>query len=527
MNPMAGTAVLVRLALRRDRVLIPAWTTAFVLLAVTSSAATKGLFPTTESLAQAAAGMNATPAMVAVYGRIHDPTSLGALAMLKAMGTGAVLLAVFAILLVIRHTRAEEESGRLELLGSGVVGRLAPPASALIVACGTNVALGLVTAVGLAFTGLPVAGSFAFGSSWAGVGITFAAIAALTAQSVRGARAATGLALAVLGVVFLFRAVGDTAGPAWLSWLSPIGWGQQLRPYAGDRWWVLAVVVAFAAGAIAVAFRLCAGRDLNAGVLPERPGPAHAKFHGPFGLAWRLQRGTLIGWAVGFTGYGLMVGSIASTIGDLIDTPQAREAFARLGGDKALADTVLAAMFTVLGVLASAYGVQAAHRLRTEETIGRLDPLLSTRLSRTRWAASHLVIAFAGTALLLTCAGLATGIVHATRVGDPAQVTRVLAAALVQIPAAWTLIGIVVLAYGLAPRLTAFGWVVLAGFLLLGELGPLIDLDPRLLDLSPFTHTPKRPAAAADLPPLLWLVAVTTALVTAGLAAFRHRDITT
>jgi ABC-2 type transport system permease protein len=154
-----GTRELVWLALRRDRILLPAWVAAFVLLAVTSPAATKGLFPTVDSVVQAASLMNGTPALVAVYGHIYDLTSIGALAMLKALGTGSVTIAIFSIVLVVRHTRAEEEAGRQELVRSGVVGRRAPLTAALLVAVGTNVALGIITAVSVAAAGLPFVGS--------------------------------------------------------------------------------------------------------------------------------------------------------------------------------------------------------------------------------------------------------------------------------------------------------------------------------------------------------------------------------
>ncbi|MEU7526911.1 ABC transporter permease [Saccharothrix sp. NPDC042600] len=522
MTPLAGTGRLVRLALRRDRVLLPVWILGLVVLAVTSAAATGGLFADTESLVRAAESMNASPAMVAVYGRVHDTASLGAVAMLKALGSGAALVAVFAITLVVRHSRGDEESGRGELVGSTVVGRLAPLTAALAVAGGAVVVLGLVTALGVAASGLPVAGSFAFGLAWVCIGTAFAATAAVTAQVARGARAATGLALAALGVAYLVRAVGDAVGPAWLSWLSPFHWGHQVRPFAGDRWWVAVVALGCAAALTVAAFRLAARRDLGAGVLAERHGPAHARFHGPLGLAWRLQRGALAAWAVGFTLYGLLVGSVASSLGDMLDTPAAREVFTRLGGEKGLSDAVLTAMFGFLGVLAAAYGIQAAKHLDTEETSGRLHALLAVPLGRTRWAAGHLAIAFGGTAALLLCAGTATGAIRAAQTGDRSVFGDVLTGALVQVPAAWVLTGLVVLVHGLAPRATAVTWALFAALLLLGELGPLLDLDHRLLDLSPFTHVPEPPVTAT---PLLWLTTVAALLTAAGLAALRGRDI--
>ena len=197
--------------------------------------------------------------------------------MLKTIAFGALLVALFTSVLVVRHTRAEEDSGRLELMSAAVLGRYAPLAAALAVAVGASVVLGGVTAVALIATGLPVAGSVAFGLTWACAGTAFAAVAAVAAQLTDRARTATGSAVAVLGCAYLLRAIGDSAGGAtWVSWLSPIGWAQQIRPYGGNRWVVAALPLTFAAVLVGVAVLLTDRRDLGAGLLPARPGAASA-----------------------------------------------------------------------------------------------------------------------------------------------------------------------------------------------------------------------------------------------------------
>lgn len=530
MSSLAGTRALVRLAVRRDRVMLPVWIAVFVATAMSSAAATIDLYPTVESVVQAAASLNSTPSLVALYGRVYDPASLGAVAMLKLGGTGALLVAVLAILVVVRHTRAEEDTGALELVGATVVGRYAPLTAALLVAVGANLLLGLLTTLGLIGVGLPTEGSFAFGLAWAGVGIAFAAVAAIAAQLTGSARSAIGVAATTLGGVYLLRAIGDTAdqgGPRWLSWLSPIGWGQQFRPYAGNRWWVLLITVSFAVVAAAVAFALVARRDLGAGLLPDRPGPATAAagLRSPLALAWRLHRGALLGWTAGFVVVGLVLGNVATSVGDLLNSQQARDMIIRLGGKKGLTDAFLAAEMGMAGVIVSVYGVQAAMRLRAEETASRAEPLLAAGAGRIRWACSHIAIALAGTLVLLVGAGLGAGLAYGARIGEMGAIGRVLGGALVQLPAAWVLTGIVVAAFGLAPRLLVAGWAALVGFLLLGELGPLFRLDQWAMDLSPFAHVPKLPGAELAVAPMIWLTAIAALLTAAGLAGFRRRDI--
>ena len=247
----------------------------------------------------------------------------------------------------------------------------------------------------------------------------FAATAAATAQIAESARGANGLAVGLLGAAFALRAVGD-AGPHGLAWLSPLGWGQAIRAFADERWWLLAPLLALAALLTFIAFWLAGLRDLGAGLRAPRPGPARGALGTPLQLAWRLQRGALAGWAAGFAILGAAFGSIAQDIGDVIgDSPEVLDALKRLGGARSLADTYLAATFGVLALIAAGYAVQAVLRLRGEETGGRAEPLLATSVSRTRWALSHTAVALAGTAVLMGVAGLTAGIAHRGRPGTP------------------------------------------------------------------------------------------------------------
>jgi ABC-2 type transport system permease protein len=532
MNEFINTGALVRLALRRDRIMLPAWIAGLAFLAVSSAAAAASLYPTVDSRVHAAETANNTPALLALYGRVYDPTSLGGVSMVKTGGIGAALIALLAVIIVVRHTRAEEESGRLELIGATVVGRYAPLSAAFIVALGTHLVLGLVTALGLIGAGMPTAGSVAFGLAWAGVGITFTAIGGVAAQITTTARAATSLGGIVLGVVYVLRAIGDTAGPdgpTWMSWLSPIGWGQQFRPYGGERWWVLLLMLGFSVVVVFAAYALVERRDVGAGLLADRLGPAEAppRLRSPLALAWRLQRGALFGWVAAFAGLGLVLGNIASNVGGLLDSPEARSAITKLGGQQGLTDAFLAAEMGFVGLIISVYGIQAAMRLRAEEAAQRAEPLLAAGVSRYAWATSHLVVALGGTTLILAVGGVAAGLSYGAQVNDMGQFGPVLVSALVQLPAVWVLTGIVVLAFGAAPRLVAAGWVALFVFMMLGQLGSILDLSPWAMDLSPFTHIPKFPASEISATPLVWLVAIAAALIASGLVAFRRRDITT
>jgi ABC-2 type transport system permease protein len=336
------------------------------------------------------------------------------------------------------------------------------------------------------------------------------------------------LAAAALGGAYLLRAVGDT-GPTWLSWLSPIGWAMRMRPFAGERWWVSGLAAGFVMALGGAAYALIARRDVGAGLLPQRPGPAAGSpaLRSALALAWRLHRGVLIGWLIGLAVAGATFGGAAHDISDALDVnQQLTDLLARMGGRKGLVDAYLAAVFGITGLLAAAYTVQSTLRLRGEESSGRVEPLLATRVGRIRWALSHLVFAVLGTAALLAVAGLTGGLAYGMQIHDVGgQVPRLLAAAMVQLPAAWVLAGLGTALFGLAPRLTPLTWAGLIACVVLLELGALLGLSQWLVDASPFAHVPKLPGTAFSATPLLWLTGISALLAVTGLAAFRRRDI--
>ncbi len=524
---LVGTGMLVRLALRRDRWLLPLWVVAFAAMAGSAASAGAGLFPDVASRIEAATALNASAAIVAMFGRVYDPSSLGALSVLKYTAFMTAILAVLMVVLTVRHTRAEEETGRLEILSGGRVGRDAPLAAALVVSVGTSLVLGLLSAAALAAGGLPGAGSLAFGLGWAATGMAFSAVAGVTAQVSATSRSATGAAVAVVAVTYGLRAVGDLAepGPSALSWLSPIGWNQQVRAFAGDRWWVLLLPLALFAALVPLSFALRAARDLGGGLRAERPGAADGRIGGTLALAVRLQGRLFVAWAVGFVVFGALIGSLVSTVADFLSSSVAQDLIKQIGGEQALTDAFLAAEISVMGVVAAGFALSATGHLRSEEAAGHLETLLAMGATRLRWAASHAVVAVVGATLLLAATGLSIGLGAAISLGDPAQVGRVMVASLAEAPAAWVLAGAVLVVFGWAPRLAAGVWGLYVAFIALGEFGVLWHAPAWLMDVSPFRHSPLLPVGADGLPALLVLAGVAAALAGLGWLGWRRRDL--
>jgi len=538
-SAFTGTGRLVRLALRRDRIQLPIWLVGLTLTQAATVSSVVGLYPTEQERVAVAISTAQSPVGVMFNGLVSG-TSVGATVITQSFMVVAMAAAFMSTLCVVRHTRQNEETGRAEMIGAGIVGRHALLTAALVVAVGANVVLGLLNAAVLIANDLPTGGSLAAGAGIAAVGIAFAAIAAVTAQVSETSRGANGMAAAAIGVAFLLRGIGDVAGKvvdggvtlvsAWPSWLSPIGWGQQIRPFDRDNWWVLGLLAVAFAALVGLAFELTAHRDLGAGLRAVRPGrpAASSGLLSPLGLAWRLQRGVLIGWAIGIVVLGAAYGGVGDEIEDFVgDSEQLAEYFEQVGGTGRLTDVYFAATLSITGLAVAGYAIQTLLRMRAEEASGRLEPVLATSVGRTRWMWSHIAIATLGTVLLLVLMGASTGIGYGAVVGDVGdQVSNLTRAALVQAPAVLALSGLAVVAFGLLPRLAvALSWTALALCVLIGQLGELFGLPQAVVNLSPFTHLPGAPAAEVTALPLLVLLLVALAFTAFGMTSFRRRDL--
>ena len=539
-DAFVGTGHLIGLALRRDRVQLPIWLAAITVVYAVSVSSLEGLYPTQQDLRMLAVSSAASPVVLATNGLVSgdSPGAIVAAQTVLFLALGAGLMSMLA---VVRHTRQNEETGRAELVGADVVGRRAMLTAALAVTTGANLVLAvLLTVVSLAF-GLPAAGSAALGVATGAAGLAFAAVAAVTAQIAEGARAANGLAGAALGAAFLLRAIGDSAGTVdpsgisvtsmWLSWLSPIGWAQQMRPFDADEWPILQLFAVFAVVTIVAAYIVTDRRDFGAGMVQPRPGPARAADRLPtaFGLAWRLQRTTLLWWAVGLAILAATYGSVADEMNDFLDeSGGVADLMKQLGGGAdALTDAYFAMIFLTMALLTSGYAMQSILRVHSEEISGRAELALTTGLGRVRWVLAHLAVVVIGVLMLQLLVGVVLALTYGATTGNIAAPLRdLIPAALVYVPAVAVVAATAVLCAGALPRHgAAAAWGIFTVWLLVGQLGAVLDLPQSVLDLSPFIHVPALPAAPVRVLPLAVLSALAAAVAAAGVLALRRRDL--
>ncbi len=519
-----------RLLLRRDRVRIAVWVLAMTALTYGSGSAMGTTFPTQASIDAYAGSMATSPSVVFLAGPPVALDTLAGIVLNKVSFLGLVGVCLMCVLQVVRHTRAEEEDGRAELVRAAVVGRDAAVAATMLVTGGAAVLVGLGQALATAAAEVPLADALLYGASVTALGLVFAGIALCTAQVFTHARGATGAALALFGVAYVVRGAGDVQDNG-LVWLSPIGWSQATHATGADAtWWPLLVPVVARGVCSSVSPCGCRGAGTWAPAwsppVPGRPVRARS-LSGPFGLALRTQRGSLVGWAVGLFTLGAVYGSLTQGVEDLARSNPTLEEFFRTAGQGSLVDSFLSTMLLVLALLAAAYGVSSALRLTSEESSGRLEPLLATGLSRPRWMLGTLAATLLGSTVVLLAAGLGLGATYALSSSSFSELPRVAGLQLVYLPAVLVPAGLVALLHGWRPAWAKVVWAVLAVWFVLGYLGGLLHAPAWLVRTSPFSRTPAVPADTLSLAAPL-VIAVVVALLTAlGVLLLRRRDILT
>ncbi|WP_227492624.1 ABC transporter permease [Brevibacterium sp. CFH 10365] len=535
-SSLAGLGHLLRFMLRRDRLWLPIWVLALSALTAYFANAIAVVMDSDSLQAMTAFAKNPVMALITGPGYGLDQVTIPRF----IVGMYGVFLmigsALMSILTVSRHTRAEEQTGRAELVRAGVTGRHTQLIAALVLTVFMNVLLSAGMAAAFGFSQAEPkswSATFLFAVGIGAVGCVFAAVAAVTVQLSAFARAASSMAGAVLALGFVIRGIGDMSAVSggsldWLSWLSPFGWAQQTAPFTLDRWWPLLYSAGLFAVLLVVAVVLQSRRDLGAGIVAERLGRSQAGplLATPLGLALRLQASNLIWWSISMLVMGVVFGSFTAAM-DEGAAGMPPEILAIMGGRSGIVDGYLGYMALYFAIIVAAYAVIAAGGLRSEESAFHTDPVLATAVSRNGWLASWAAVTLAGAGWLMGTAGLGEGLGAAVSMDDWSLLWPTTLGHLAQTPSIWALLGFAYLLYGFAPRLMSLSWIVFGASAVLALFGGMMQLDDAVLDLSLFTHIGQYPAQDLSAEAVLWFVGIAVVLVGAGTVGFRRRDLVT
>ncbi len=463
------------------------------------------------------------------YGYPYDASTVGGYSAWRVGGTLAILAAVFGVLAAVRALRTEEDAGRLELVLAGLVGRRgAFLGSMAAVAAGVAV-LWLAELAGFVAGGLGAGESAYLALATASVVPVFAGVGALASQLAPTRRVAIELGTATVGVSLLLRVIADTAtGAGWLRWATPLGWAEELRPFAGPRPLALLLPAVASALLLALAMRLSARRDVGTGLIAPRDDspPRFALLSSPTAQALRAERGGLAVWACSVAAFALVLGAVSSSVSSAGISTSIRREIARLGsGSIATPSGYIAFVFIFFVLAVSLFACAQVGAARAEEAAERLETLFALPVSRTRWLGGRLVLAAAGCAGLSLLAGLLSW-AGAAASGVAVSLPRLLEAGANCMPVALLFLGVAALAYAALPRASAAIAYGLAAVAFLWNLvGALLGAPRWLVEITPFAQVGLVPAQPFKGLAAAVMVAIGAAAGAAALALFARRDL--
>jgi len=529
-DQFVGLGPIIGLVIRRDRWRLGMWAIGLIAVHIISAFSLVSLYSDDLAVQSYVSLFGDNPALVVFAGPGYgfDDPNIGVVLVNETQLWGGIALGLMSIFLILRSTRAEEDSERIELLGSCVVGRHTPATAAVLVVAGAQALITVVTWIGYVSAGFAAVGSLALATSMMVVGWVMLAVALVTAQIFGSARAAISAAALLLVVAFVVRAVGDVTGNG-MNWLSPIGWAQGVRAFADERWWTLLMSVAIAITLVALSYALASARDLGSGMVPARRGPARASrllLH-PIGVVVRLQRQTIIGWSIGMVVLGMVFGSIANDVEEmLVNQPELADFFAQLEG-VSLIDSYLATAGVFMGLLAGGYAVSAVLSAHFEERGGRAEVMWAAPLDRRAWFGRYLIVMVVGSVWMLACGGFGLGIAYGLVIGDLRQVPAMVLVALSTAPAVWILAGIAAALWGLRPQWALWAWAPVTLAVLVGYFAELLRLPTWVRWLSPYEHLAAMPMETFNWVSAISGTALAGALFGLSLWGARHRDLMT
>lgn len=523
----AGAWTLFRALLAFDGRRFLPWIAIVTALSASSSLVYPWIFSTEKDRMGLSSAVGSNPALSLIFGTAGDLTTVDGFTVWRGLALGGFLAALGAIVTVTATTRGQEDSGQAELLASGVLGRAARLLAPLALAWIGSLLLGLIAGAVTALCGADGGVSMLLGGTFTASGWLFSSLAAVCAQIASDAHIANDLAVGVLAVLFLARGVLETLdAPEWTLWANPLAWISQTEPGESNTWWPLLAALGLALVLVGIACAVHGRRDFGQGMISPRGGPATGRIRGPWGLIWRIHRGTVLVWVLLFLVLGVVFGYLSTSVQDLVGGNSGVSTILAAGAttQEDITRSFVKTILTLVGIIAAVPGIQMITRLRAEELAFRVEPLLATPLSRVR-----LFLAPVGLALILSAflTALAGGIIVSIAVGSGTGLERgdSILQVLLTIPAVWAVTMVAALVIGNRPEVVPAAWLGVLISFGLTLLGPTFKLDDWALGISPFWHVPEVGGGEASYTGVLVVAIISAALGALGTLGFRRRPI--
>lgn len=526
---MAKVAQLSVFIIRLDRIRLSLWLLGLSFFTLIVPMSFSGLYGSQQERDGMAQTM-ANPAMTAMVGPGNlENYTLGAMTAHQMLLMTAVVVGLMSILLVSRHTRADEEEGRLEMIRSLPAGKLSYLNAAIFVIAGTCAVLALINGLGLyalSLEGMDLEGSLLYGAALGAAGLFFAGVTAVFAQLSNNSRGTVGYSIAFLLGSYLVRAMTDITDES-LSWISPLSWVTKAEVYSENNWLPIILMVLASLLLFITANYLNAIRDLESGFFPSRPGRRHASrfLQSPLGLTLRLQKTGIIAWAIGMYVLGASYGSVLGDLESFFSNNEIMKELLKPEEGLTLTEQFIPMLMIVISLLATVPPVMAMNKLRGEEKKERIVHMLGRAVARTKFLGSYLLVAVLNGFFMLSLAAIGLWSAGTASVDGGLSFSMIYGAALSYYPAMLVMIGASVFLIGIWPKMTNLVWLYIFYSFVVLYFGSLFQFSEWVGSISPFGHVPQAPIEDFSFLPLLLLTVVAISLIIIGFIGFNKRDL--
>jgi ABC-2 type transport system permease protein len=526
---VAPASALARRLFADSRVRNITYAALFALVGYVNAVTYRSTYPTTASRIgfERAFGSNASVRLF--YGRPFQLLTVGGYTAWKAGGTLAIIAGMWGVLAAVRALRAEEDAGRQELVLSGALTRRQAYGAAVAAILAGGVLLGLAMWLGLIAAALPAGQSALLMLSTMASAAVFAGVGAIACQFASTRRVALELGSAALALSLVLRVVADTTTSLqWLGWVTPLGWSEQVRAFAGARPAALLPSLVVCAATLTVAGMIAARRDVGSSLLPahDSAAPRMRGLSSPAALALRDEAGSLAGWILGTGFFALIIGLVSTSVSKAGLSGNLQKQVNKLASvaiTQPAGYIGLCFLFFVLST--SLFCCSQIAAARHEESEDRLETMFSLPVDRSRWLGGRLALALGGALAISIGAGVCAWAGAAIE-GTGVSLSSMLEAGLNCLPAALLFLSLAALAFALAPRASsgvAYGLVAIA--FLWDLFGSLVGAPHWVVDITPFQHIGLVPAESLRLGAAAVMLGVAALASLASVWAFRRRDL--
>lgn len=526
-----NTGKLISLQFRQNKLKLILWLVGIAGLTLIVAAAYPGVYQTEQDMADFGVTMQ-NPAMESMLGPAYELeafTNSGVILASEMLLFTAIGAAIMNILIVGGTTRKDEAEGRLELIRSLPVGKLAYLMATLVVMVVVNVLIVVLIAGGLILideSSFPVEGAWLYASVIGLTGLVFAGITAVAAQLAETSRDLSNLAFGALILAYIVRAVGDVSVDG-LSYFSPLGWSVQTDVFASNEWWPILALTGGFVVLTSVAFYLNKRRDIFAGILPTRSGRRSASkwLQTLPGLVWHLEKTKVITWTIGMF---LMTMAFGSIFGELetyfTDLPIIQDMLAA-DSNQTFTEQFMSLIIAIMSLFSIIPGISIIYSLKNEEKLGRTENMYSRAVSRTKVLATYYGLAALTTILIQLVIALGFYLSSSQVLEQVILFANFVGAAMIYLPALWLILGITTLIIGLIPKFSSAIWLYVAFTFIVLYTGELLELPKAVTQLSVFDHIPQLPGNEIKWPVLITMMVTAVMTTMLGFIGYNCRDI--